>query len=262
MTKIEYKHTEIAVKKQFGQNFLTDHNICRKIVQSAGLQGNDRTLEIGPGFGTLTGAILETSPQLTAVEKDRKLAAFIRKEYPSVTVIEEDFLKVNLAGLATEGPLKIIGNIPYSITSPILFKLLENRKHIISETLMMQHEVARRIVAHPNTKEYGILSVQMQTFCDVTYLFKVNRTVFRPKPEVDSAVVNIIPKTSPFDADETGFRNFVRVSFGQRRKTLQNNLRKHYDLSTVQSVDLKLRAESLSIEQFMSLYKELGPLVG
>lgn len=262
MTKIEYKHTEIAVKKQFGQNFLTDRNICRKIVQSAGVRENDRVLEIGPGFGALTGAILETSPQLTAVEKDRKLAAFTRKEYPSVTVIEADFLTVNLTELAAGGLLRIMGNIPYSITSPILFKLLDNRHHITSATLMMQHEVARRIVAAPNTKEYGILAVQMQTFCEVTYLFKVNRKVFRPKPDVDSAVVNIAPRTSPADTDEAGFRNFVRTSFGQRRKTLQNNLRKSYDLSAVQSVDLKLRAESLSIEQFLSLYKELEPLVG
>lgn len=262
MTKVEYKHTEIAVKKKFGQNFLTDRNICRKIVQSAGLRENDRILEIGPGFGALTSEILELSPRLTAVEKDRELAAFIRKEYPSVTVIEADFLTINLAELAAEGSLKIMGNIPYSITSQILFKLLDNRKHIISETLMMQHEVALRLVARPNTKEYGILAVQMQAFCEVTYLFKVKGNVFRPRPKVDSAAVKITPCQSPMDADETGFRSFVRTAFGQRRKTLQNNLRKHYDLSKVTSVDLHLRAESLSIEQFTSLYGELRLLAG
>ncbi len=261
MTKVEYKHTEIAVKKKLGQNFLTDRNICKKIVQLARIGNNDRVLEIGPGFGALTREILEVSPVLTAVEKDRELAAFIRKEFPSVTVIEADFLTISLPDLAAKGPLKVMGNIPYSITSPILFKLFENRRHIISETLMMQHEVALRLTARPNTKEYGILAVQLQTFCEVNYLFKVNRKVFRPKPEVDSAVVNIIPRSSPMDPNESGFRSFVRKAFGQRRKTLQNNLRKHYDLSMVTSIDLNLRAESLSVEQFSSLYRELRPLV-
>jgi len=260
MKKIEYKHTEIAVKKKLGQNFLTDQNICRKIVESAHLQAKDHVLEIGPGFGALTTAILEVVSRFTAVEKDRALAEFIRKEYPSVRVMEMDFLKVDLEELAPEGQLRIMGNIPYSITTPIIFKLLDNRQLILSETLMMQHEVARRLVASPSSKEYGILAVQLQTFCDVTYLFKVNRTVFKPRPEVDSAVVRIIPKTAIFDADETGFRNFVRTSFGQRRKTLHNNLKKNYDLSMVTSIDLKLRAESLSVEQFLTLFKELRPL--
>ncbi len=262
MTKIEYKHTEIAVKKKFGQNFLTDRNICRKIVQSAGIEKNDRVLEIGPGFGALTGAILEVVPRFTAVEKDRTLAAFIRREFPSVKVIEADFLTTNLPDLAANGPLRIMGNIPYSITSPILFKLLDNRRHILSETLMMQHEVAQRLAARPNTKEYGILAVQLQTFCEVSYLFKVNRTVFKPKPEVDSAVVNIVPRTHSMEGDEQGFRSFVRTAFGQRRKTLQNNLKKNYDLSTVASVDLSRRAESLSIEEFSSLFGELRLLAG
>ena len=262
MTKVEYKHTEIAVKKKFGQNFLTDRNICRKIVQSAGIENSDRVLEIGPGFGALTSAILEAVPNFTAVEKDRALAEFIRKEFPTVTVIEGDFLTINLPELASGGLLKIMGNIPYSITSPILFKLLDNRKHIVSETLMMQHEVAQRLIAEPNTKEYGILAVQLQAFCEVSYLFKVNRKVFRPKPEVDSAVVNIIPRTTPMDGDEEEFRTLVRTAFRQRRKTLQNNLRKNYDLSMVVSVDLSRRAESLSIEEFSSLFRELRPLSG
>ncbi len=260
MTKIEYKHTEIAVKKKFGQNFLTDNNICRKIVQSARIEKHDRVLEIGPGFGALTSEILQAVPHFTAVEKDRALAAFIRKEFPSVTVIEGDFLTINLPDLAGGEKLKIMGNIPYSITSPILFKLLDNRKHILSQTLMMQHEVARRLVAVPNTKEYGVLAVQLQTFCDVFYLFKVNRKVFRPKPEVDSAVVNIIPRTTPLDGDEKEFRAFVRTAFQQRRKTIQNNLRKSYDLSMVVSTDLSRRSESLSIEEFHTLFRELRPL--
>lgn len=263
MTKVEYKHTEIAVKKKFGQNFLTDRNICRKIVQSAEIEKNDRVLEIGPGFGALTSAILEASPKsFTAVEKDRTLAAFIRKEFSSVKVIEGDFLTIDIPDLSAEGQLKIMGNIPYSITSPILFKLLDNRKHIVSETLMMQHEVAQRLAAKPNTKEYGILAVQLQTFCEVSYLFKVSRKVFRPKPDVDSAVVSIIPRTTSLDENEKAFRRFVRTAFSQRRKTLQNNLKKNYDLSKVTSVDLTRRAESLSIDDFSSLFREISSLAG
>lgn len=259
MTKVEYKDTEIAAKKKLGQNFLTDRNICRKIVHASGLQENDRVLEVGPGFGALTGAILEKTSQLAVVEKDRALCSFLRKEFPSVSVIEGDFLRVDIARLASEGALTVIGNIPYAITTPILFKLLDNRQHIAKATLMMQLEVAERLVALPDTKEYGILAVQLQTFCNVDFLFKVGRKVFRPKPEVKSAVVSLTPKTTAFEADEAGFRNFVRTAFRHRRKTLRNNLKNSYDLSLVGSTNLEARAESLSIEEFLLLYKELRP---
>ena len=255
MTKVEYKHTEIAAKKKLGQNFLTDRNICRKIVLSAGIGPESRVVEIGPGFGALSSAILDAEPgSFTAVEKDHELASFMHREYPSVTVIEDDFLKVDLSALADQGPLTVMGNIPYSITSPILFKLLDNRQHIASETLMMQYEVAQRLIAAPGTKEYGILAVQLQTFCGVSCLFRVNRKVFRPKPDVDSAVVRIVPKKTPLDSNELHYRHFVRTAFSQRRKTLLNNLRKHYDLSMVRSFDLSRRAESLSIDEFGTLY--------
>lgn len=260
MTKVEYKHTEIAAKKKLGQNFLTDRNICRKIALSAGIGPGKNVVEIGPGFGALTAAILLAEPgSFSAIEKDPALASFIRREYPSVEVIEDDFLKVDLALPARHTPLTIMGNIPYSITSPILFKLLDNRRHIASETLMMQYEVAQRLVATPGTKEYGILAVQLQTFCKVSILFKVSRKVFRPQPEVDSAVVQIIPKKTPLDNDETGYRHFVRTAFSQRRKTLLNNLKKHYDLSSVNMFDLTRRAESLSIDEFETLFREIGP---
>ncbi|ASQ90672.1 ribosomal RNA small subunit methyltransferase A [Prosthecochloris sp. GSB1] len=259
MTKVEYKHKEVAVKKKLGQNFLTDRNIARKIVESAAVAQSDRVLEIGPGFGSLTSMILEYRKTFTAVEKDPVLASFIREEFPSVSLLEADFLTVDIAAMAAEGRLKVLGNIPYSITSPILFKLLDNRRHIVSATLMMQHEVARRLTAKPNTKEYGILAVQLQTFCDVDYLFKVGKKVFRPRPEVDSAVVRIVPRHSEMDADETGFRAFVRKAFAQRRKTLQNNLKKEYDLSGVVTIDTGLRAEALTIEEFARLYREMRP---
>ena len=257
---VEYKHTEIAVKKKLGQNFLTDRNITRKIVIASGVGNQENILEIGPGFGALTREIVECCPVFTVVEKDRKLAEFIRSEYPQLRVIEGDFLETDLAALAQEKPLRVLGNIPYSITTPILFKLLEHRNRIISATLMMQHEVAMRIVAKPGTKDYGILAVQLQAFCDVTCLFKVGRKVFRPQPGVDSAVIRMTPKKNDTLHDPDGFRQFVRIAFHQRRKTLLNNLKESFNLESVESHTLKLRAEALSIEEFFQLFKDLKPL--
>jgi 16S rRNA (adenine1518-N6/adenine1519-N6)-dimethyltransferase len=260
MIKVEYKHTEIAAKKKLGQNFLTDRNITRKIVASSGAAKEDNILEIGPGFGALTRELVDVCPTFTVVEKDPKLAAFIRGEYPQINVLEADFLETDLKLLAKDKPLKVLGNIPYSITSPILFKLLEARSSLISATLMMQHEVAMRIVAKPSTKDYGILAVQMQAFCKVNYLFKVGRKVFRPQPGVDSAVISMIPKKENPVEDSDGFRRFVRTAFHQRRKTLLNNLKEYYNLESVEESTLKLRAEALSIEEFFKLFNELKPL--
>ncbi|NTU54443.1 MAG: 16S rRNA (adenine(1518)-N(6)/adenine(1519)-N(6))-dimethyltransferase RsmA, partial [Chlorobiaceae bacterium] len=254
MTKVEYKHTHIAAKKNLGQNFLTDRNIPKKIVRESGIAPGDRVLEIGPGFGALTTAILEVTPSFTAIEKDRELARFIREEHPGIDLIEGDFLKMPLEPLAEGGRLAVLGNIPYSITSPILFRLLDNRHLIASATLMMQHEVARRIAAVPGTKEYGILAVQMQAFCDVKYLFKVGRAVFKPRPEVDSAVIRMVPKARDPVDDSEGFRLFVRRAFHQRRKTLWNNLKEYYETSAVPEATLKLRAEALTITELISLF--------
>ncbi|NTV93573.1 MAG: 16S rRNA (adenine(1518)-N(6)/adenine(1519)-N(6))-dimethyltransferase RsmA [Chlorobiaceae bacterium] len=260
MIKVEYKHTEIAVKKKLGQNFLTDRNITRKIVTESGVKSDDNILEIGPGFGALTQEITTIAPRFTVVEKDPKLAAFIRNEYPDLTVIEGDFLTVDLKKIASAKPLRILGNIPYAITSPILFKLLENRHDLLSATLMMQHEVALRITAKPRSKDYGILAVQMQAFCDIKYLFRVGRKVFRPQPGVDSGVISMTPKVSDPVSDQEGFSRFVRCAFHQRRKTLQNNLKKSYELNLVESSVLKQRAEELSIEDFFHLFGQLKPL--
>jgi 16S rRNA (adenine1518-N6/adenine1519-N6)-dimethyltransferase len=257
---VEYKHTEIAVKKKLGQNFLTDRNITRKIVIASGASPQENILEIGPGFGALTQEIVKFCPVFTVVEKDPKLAEFIRCEYPLLNLIEGDFLEADLASLAQTNPLRVLGNIPYSITTPILFRLLEHRRNLVSATLMMQHEVAMRIVAKPSTKDYGILAVQMQAFFNVSYLFKVGRKVFRPQPGVDSAVIQLTSKQDDPLQDPEGFRRFVRMAFHQRRKTLLNNLKESYNLDSVDNNILKMRAEALSIEEFFQLFKDLKPL--
>lgn len=258
--KVEYKHTHIAAKKKLGQNFLLDKNIPKKIVRESGIKKDDQVLEIGPGFGALSAAILEAVPTFTAIEKDQELARFIRNEHPQIELIEGDFLKIPLEPLVGRGKLSVLGNIPYSITSPILFRLLDNRHLVASATLMMQHEVARRIAAVPGTKEYGILAVQMQAFCDVKYLFKVGRAVFKPRPEVDSAVIRMVPKaTDPVEKSE-GFRLFVRRAFHQRRKTLHNNLKEYYDTSALPEATLKLRAEALKVGALIELFGQLRNL--
>lgn len=259
MTKVEYKHTEIAVKKQLGQNFLTDRNITRKIVRISGAQPEDRILEIGPGFGALSREIIEVCPMFTVVEKDPKLAEFIRTHYPQLRVIEADFLKTDIEAIAAGSKLRILGNIPYSITTPILFRLLEHRHCIVQATLMMQHEVAMRIVAAPSTREYGILAVQLQAFFDVSYGFRVGRKVFRPQPGVDSAVITMTPKSTLLPSDPEGFSRFVRCAFRQRRKTLLNNLKEDYSLDTISPEVLKRRAESLTIGEFFELYEKTKP---
>ena len=260
MTNVEYKHTEIAVKKKLGQNFLTDRNITRKIVGASKAAPHNNILEIGPGFGSLTKEIIAVNPVFTVIEKDPRLAAFITSEYPQLNLIEGDFLQTDLALLAQAQPLTILGNIPYSITSPILFRLLEHRRLLLSATLMMQLEVAMRIIAKPCTKEYGILAVQMQSFFDIDYLFKVGRKVFRPRPGVDSAVIRITPKKEEPSEDPEGFRRFVRIAFHQRRKTLLNNLRNSYNLDTAEPNILQLRAEALSLEEFFQLFRQLKPI--
>ena len=257
---VEYKHTEIAVKKKLGQNFLTDRNITRKILSLSGVTPGDNILEIGPGFGSLTRDIITVCPRFTVVEKDCRLAEFIETEYPALRVINGDFLETDLSQLATEQPLRILGNIPYSITTPILFRLLDYRRSVSSATLMMQHEVALRITASPSTREYGILAVQMQAFFSVTYLFKVGRKVFKPQPGVDSAVIQLIPKEQDPTEEPEAFRHFIRTAFKQRRKTLHNNLKNDYRLDAVPPGQLQLRADVLSVQELVTLYRSVIPL--
>ncbi len=250
--KIKYKDTDLCSKKSFGQNFLTDRNISKKIVRSADLSEKDHVLEIGPGFGALTRHITEITDQFTAVELDSDLAAFIRENFPTCNLIQDDILKVDLGHIASE-PLKILGNIPYNITSPILFHLIDHYSSLHSAVLMMQDEVARRITAQPGTKAYGILSVQLQTFACVEYLFKVKKSVFMPRPDVDSAVIKLTFPEKLAVTDTALFQKLVRTAFSKRRKTLANNLKGVFECSGLDESFLKKRAEELSVQDFQKL---------
>lgn len=259
--KVKYKETEVVPKKSFGQNFLTDQNILRNIVAEASLSSADNVLEIGPGFGALTKHIASLVPRFAAVELDKTLAGFIRAEFPTVNLIEGDFLELNLAPLAETQRLKILGNIPYAITTPILFKLLDERKRIDQAILLVQDEVAKRLSATPRAKEYGILAVQLQGFAKVEYRFKVGKHAFKPQPTVNSAVVRLSFQqefSQVPDELESAFRLLVRRAFAMRRKTLENNLKRHYDLSDA-DFNFKRRAEELSVSEFVHLAATLRP---
>lgn len=256
MPKVHYKGSEVIPKKRLGQNFLVDDNLARKIVLAAQLRQSDVVLEIGPGFGSLTKHIAAQCPTFLAVEKDPILAAFIRQHYPQVQLIEGDVLELSLAALAAEKKLKVLGNIPYAITSPILFKLFDERAAVESATLMVQEEVARRLLAAPHTKDYGILAVQCQAFATVEYCFKVKRSAFKPQPTVESAVVRLVMRSQTGIDDEHKFRTLVRAAFRMRRKTLENNLKEMFDLRHT-DLDLRRRAETLSVAEFIRLAEQV-----
>jgi 16S rRNA (adenine1518-N6/adenine1519-N6)-dimethyltransferase len=216
-------------------------------------------VEVGPGTGALTSKLAESRAKIVAIEIDKRVKENLSESFPSVKFYNEDFLKTDLSNIFTSGgrKLRIVGNIPYNLTSPIIFKLLENNNIINDAVFMVQHEVAKRISASPGSKDYGILSVLLHYFSEVKYCFKVSPNVFYPKPKVYSAVVHIFMKDlSVSNEMKKIFINIVKASFGKRRKTLKNSLRdsifKDIDFSA-SGVDLTLRAEQLKINNFETL---------
>lgn len=249
-------------KRSLGQNFLVDRNIARKVVNAVGAGTEDVVVEIGPGHGSLTRLLVGTVRRLIVVELDARAVAFLQKEFPggSVEIVHQDFLQFDLGGIAgDEGTIvRVLGNIPYNITSPILFHLLANRQSVKNATLMVQREVARRVIAAPGSKEYGIPSVLCQYFAVVRKLFDVPPTVFVPKPDVWSSVIQIEPRAEPsFPArSEDFFRAMVRATFGQRRKMLRHSLRNFLDADLPDigdEISLRRRPESLSVEELVHL---------
>ena len=256
----------IRPKKSLGQHFLRDQNITRKIVAAVHAQPTDVMFEIGPGEGALTKDLAPLVRTLVVVDIDTRVTNRLSEFYAtgSVEVLNRDFLETDLAEYAQKYGcrLRVVGNIPYNITSPILFHLLDNRKYITDATIMMQKEVALRLVAVPKSKDYGILSVFFQMYTDVTFLFEVSPNAFYPKPRVISSVVQMNMLGSPryAIADEWTFREMVRSIFGKRRKTLRNSLL--YFLEGRNAVlpsgaDLQRRPEDLTIEELASLSNTL-----
>jgi len=253
--------------KRFSQNFLTNPQIQQSIVQALHIQPDDRVMEIGPGKGALTLHIIQQNPStFLAVEIDTRWADFLESEFQDkVEIIREDFLSINLSKFHSTPKLKIIGNLPYHITSPILFQLINHFTLFDSAVLMVQKEVAKRIVAKPSSKDYGIPSVLSQTYAEVEYLFDVKPGNFFPVPAVDSAVFRLKFFNEVKDIRNISlFRKIVRSTFNTRRKMLRNSLSRTFDKSAVYSltsVDLNRRPEELTVQDFKNVANELENLL-
>ena len=249
-------------KQSLGQNFLHDPNTIRKIAASLRAPAGAAVVEIGPGTGALTEELLKAHPRLAALEIDQRAVAHLKKVLPGLDVRHQDVLEVCWPTLAEAlgAPLYVIGNLPYNLTSPILFDLLEARAHLAEAVLMVQKEVAERFVAAPRTKAYGILSVLVQQWADPELLFEVSPNVFYPRPDVTSAVVRLTFGKEEAAVDPEWLRTLVRAAFNQRRKMLRNSLRawtKDQGIGFPHDWDRK-RAEALSPEDFAELARHLA----
>ncbi len=250
---------EVQAKKFLGQHFLKDENIARQIVDSL-TATTPHVLEIGPGMGVLTKYLYNKEGlDFHAIEIDRESVAYLHEHYPTLHVIEGDFLALDLSTLFSE-PFAVIGNFPYNISSQILFKVFDNRNCIPEVVGMFQKEVAERVAAKPGSKTYGILSVLLSAFYNIEYLFTVHENVFNPPPKVKSAVIRLRRNdVTSLECDETLFVKVVKIGFNQRRKTLRNALKQlSLPLDAVPVQLLSLRAEQLSVNDFIALTKSLS----
>ncbi|XWN35163.1 MAG: 16S rRNA (adenine(1518)-N(6)/adenine(1519)-N(6))-dimethyltransferase RsmA [Roseivirga sp.] len=251
--------TRLIAKKSLGQHFLQDQNIARKIVGA--LSKSPQTLvEIGPGAGVLTNWLVQQRPELYLVEIDTELVAHLKQAYPLLRdrVLAADFLQLSLDQY-WQGPITLIGNFPYNISSQIFFKVLAHRQQVQEVVGMVQKEVAERLVAPPGSKTYGILSVLLQAFYRLEYLFTVGPQVFNPPPKVQSAVIRLQRNnTEQLGCDEQLFFKVVKAGFQQRRKTLRNALKALLPTSTQPLPLLNQRAEQLTVADFVSLTQYLS----
>jgi 16S rRNA (adenine1518-N6/adenine1519-N6)-dimethyltransferase len=252
-------------KKSLGQNFLRDENVARNIIESLKLLRDDVVVEIGPGQGALTKYLAEKSSRLSAIEVDERAIRLLRETFAgNVNLIHADVLDVRLREVLLPGDkrIRVVGNIPYNITSEILFWLFDQHEIVDDATLMVQLEVARRFVALKETKDYGILSVMLAYYTEPEMLFKVSRNSFFPRPDVDSAVVRLKFKSSLPACDQPLFKAVVRSTFGKRRKTLRNGLRyMGFQPGQLDALrfDLTRRPEELTLDEFLELLRLLEP---
>lgn len=250
----------VKAKKHLGQHFLTDENIAKKTANSLQFSGYEKVLEVGPGMGVLTKYLLEKETETFVAEIDTESIAYLKEHYPQLKEnhFVGDFLKTDFSKIFPNEQVAVIGNFPYNISSQILFHIIENYQQIPEMAGMFQKEVAERTAAVPRTKDYGILSVMVQAYYDVKYLFTVHENVFNPPPKVKSGVISLLrnPKEG-LAGNETLFKNIVKAGFNQRRKKLSNALKV---LNIPEELSghnfLNLRAEELSVQDFISFTNE------
>ena len=256
-----------VAKKRFGQNFLTDQGVISSLIDAINPQHNQVIVEIGPGLGALTKPLLAKIEHLHVVEIDRDIVAWMQTEYAkpayaknTLNIHNVDALKFDFSSLSSN--LRLTGNLPYNISTPILFHLLDNVSHITDMHFMLQKEVVERMVAQPSTPAYGRLSVMLQYYLAMEYLITVPPEAFDPAPKVESAFVRCVPHAAlPFVAkDTTLFYKVVLAAFGQRRKTLRNTLKGLLDDAgfTALGINSQLRAENLSVAEFVTISNYLG----
>lgn len=247
---------KVKPKKFLGQHFLTDLNIADRIAATLDDYRGMPVLEVGPGMGVLTQFLLERGHDVTVVELDRESVDYLQRNFPQLEgrIIGEDFLKLDLGSLF-DGNFCVIGNYPYNISSQIFFKVLDYRDRITCCSGMLQKEVAERIAARPGSKTYGILSVLLQAWYDIEYLFTVDEHVFNPPPKVKSGVIRLRRNSvNDLGCDERQLKNVVKTSFGQRRKTLRNSLRSLAKSDDVLKDEIfNKRPEQLSVAEFIRL---------
>ncbi len=257
---------QVRAKKGLGQHFLRDHRIASDIVDALAMGDRTKVLEVGPGMGVLTRFLLEKkSFETTVVEIDRESVSYLKSNIPELEdrIIEGDFLQMDLRKQFTTEPFSLIGNFPYNISSQILFKVLDNRNLIPEVVGMLQKEVAERICTGPGSKAYGILSVLLQAWYKVEYLFTVNEEVFDPPPKVKSAVIRLSANgRTELGCNEKLFKSVVKQAFNQRRKMLRNSIKSftpRYD--ELDAHTLTRRPEQLSVEEFIRLTNEIEKLL-
>lgn len=276
-TKEVINKYSFAFQKKFGQNFLIDSNVLENIVEAAGITKDDFVLEIGPGIGTMTQYLCESARQVLAVEIDKMLIPILEdtlSEYDNVEVINQDVLKVDIKSLVEEKnngrPIKVVANLPYYITTPIIMGLFESKAPIESITIMVQKEVADRMQTGPGSKDYGALSLAVQYYAEAKVMLNVSATCFMPRPNVDSAVIKLTRhQESPVEVkDESLMFRIIKASFNQRRKTLVNGLKNSSELDfskeeiteAIKSIgkEENIRGEKLTLEELAKLSNALG----
>ena len=249
---------KVRAKKSLGQHFLTDLSIAERIAHTLDDFKHLPVLEVGPGMGVLTQFLLEMGLDLTVVELDSESVDYLEAAFPQLhgRIIGEDFLKMDLHKLYGDAPFCVIGNYPYNISTQIFFKVLEYRDQVLCCSGMLQREVAQRIAEPPGSKTYGILSVLLQAWYDIDYLFTVDEHVFNPPPKVKSGVIRLTRNdVTDLGVDERMFKNIVKLSFGQRRKMLRSSLKPIFGAkpSLMESDVFRQRPEQLGVKDFIAL---------